>query len=332
MLRQGKQRQRDEKDTMQLQMTQQLLNFQNALMQAIRQDMNMLNENTNTKLFTMEHSVNEHLQVGMEATHKAFSEVMKQITKIDYTQEQLKQLNEDISGLHTIFNDKKTRGIYGEVELYHLLENTFGLDYTRYAKQYKLSNGTIVDAVLFGNDALGMISIDSKFPLENFNRLMDPQLSSIRKQMVQNEFKNDIKKHIKAIASKYIIANETSEFAYMFIPAEAIFSYINANMSELVTYSYDAKVYFVSPTTLMAYMTAIKALYLGQRKNEKMQDIQVELQKLSLEFERFEKRYEMVQRDFDRVYQDMQDVRITANKILVRFKQIEAVELEVDSE
>lgn len=314
-------------DMTRLQINQQLLAFQSAITQTLRNDMNMLNENTSDRLFKIEHSVNEQLNMGFESTNKVFTEVMKQISKIDTTQEQLKLLSGDIASLHSILNDKKTRGIYGEIELYSLLESAFGLDYTRYAKQYKLRSGFIVDAVIFGNDALGIVPIDSKFPLENFNRLMDSSIPNIHKQTLQNEFKRDVKKHIQVIASKYIVTNETSEFAYMFIPAEAIFSYIYANLSDVVEYSYQEKVYLVSPTTLMAYITAIKALYLGQEKNEHMQDIQNELVKLAGEFERFTRRYENVQRDFDKTYVDMKDVLITANKIIARFQKIEAVEL-----
>ena len=330
----SKQNQKDgkkEEEYLQLQMSKQLLNFQSAISQSLRSDMNVLNENTNTKLFKMERNVNKQLNMGFESTNKVFQEVMRQIGKVDQTQEQLKILSYDISSLHTILNDKKTRGIYGEIELYGLLENAFGLDYNRYAKQYRLSNGTIVDAVIFGNDVLGILPIDSKFPLENFNRLMEPDIPAPRKQVIQNEFKSDIKKHIDAIANKYLIVNETSEFAYMFIPAEAIFSYINANLDDVVAYSYQKKVYFVSPTTLMAYITAIKALYLGQQKNERMQEIQDELRKLALEFTRFTKRYENVQRDFERSYQNMKDVMISANKIVTRFQKIEAVEFDEDN-
>ncbi|MDF9824661.1 DNA recombination protein RmuC [Breznakia sp. PF5-3] len=330
--KQAKKDNHTEDKILQTQMTKQLLDFQNAITQSLRKDINVLNENTSDKLFKMEHNVNRQLNTGFESTNKVFTEVMKQITKIDSTQDQLKLLSQDISSLHSILNDKKTRGIYGEIELYNLLENAFGLDYNRYAKQYKLSNGLMVDAVIFGNEALGTIPIDSKFPLENFNRLMDPSLPSMRKQVIQNEFKSDVKKHIKAIATKYIIPNETSEFAYMFIPAEAIFSYINANLNDVIEYSYQEKVYLVSPTTLMAYITAIKALYLGQKKNERIKEIQEELIKLSIEFERFSKRYETVQRDFDRSYSDMKDVLVTANKIITRFKKIEAVELEKDED
>lgn len=328
LLRQNKQQQYHEVEEMKRQFTQDLISFQNNVTQLVRQDLNTLSENTNTRLNMMGETMTQRLHVNMETTGKAMQEVVKQMTKIDQSQEQLKALSGDISGLHAILNDKKTRGIYGEIELYTLLESAYGDNTSRFAKQYKLSNGLMVDAVIFGNDALGMIPVDSKFPLENFNRLQDPELNAQQKTVALNMFKSDVKKHIQTIADKYIIPNETSDFAYMFIPAEAIFSYINANVADVIQYSYEKKVYLVSPTTLMAYITAIKALYLGQKKNEKMQEIQQELVKLSLEFERFTKRYEKVGNDFERAYEDMKDVLVTANKIDSRFKKIEAVELE----
>ncbi|MFV0380722.1 MAG: DNA recombination protein RmuC [Breznakia sp.] len=316
------------KGMMQSQVSKQLLDFQTALSSSVHRDMDRLNESTSDKLFKMEHNVNRQLHTAFESTHKTFAEVMKQIVKIDQTQEQLRGLGSEITGLHQILNDKKTRGIYGEIELYSILECAFANNIHRYQRQYRLRNNLIVDAVIFGNDALGMIPIDSKFPLENFNRLMDVEHDEVRKKVLQNQFKTDIKKHIDAIATKYIVPNETSEFAYMFIPAEAIFAYVNAQMEDVVSYSYTQKVYLVSPTTLMAYITAIKALYLDQKKNAQMKDIQEELQKLSKEFERFSQRYEKVQKDYERVYQNMKELDITNNKIINRFKKIEAVELE----
>lgn len=328
LVKQANQRSDAEVEKMRRQVSDDLFAFQNNLMSAIRLDMNTLNENTSNKMLRMEHNVNEQLHSNLTTTSKVFQEVMKQVVQINQTQDQLKTLGYDISNLHKILNDKKTRGIYGEIELYSILESAFGDNKQRFQTQYKLSNNSVVDAIIFGNDAMGNIAIDSKFPLENFNRLQDANLNAAQKNVALNEFKSDVKKHIQTIAQKYIIANETSEFAYMFIPAEAIFAYINANLSEVVQYSYEQKVYLVSPTTLMAYLTAIKALYLGIQKNERMQEIQEELVKLSTEFTRFVKRYENVASDYERTYRDMKDVLISANKIAKRFEKIEAVELD----
>ena len=137
-----------------------------------------------------------------------------------------------------------------------------------------------------------------------------------------------MKKHVRSIASKYILPQETAEFACMFLPAEAVFSYIYASCDEVVQYSYEEKVYMVSPTTLMAYLTAIRAIYLGVQRNEHVEQIQQELKHLQVEFERFHKRYQTVGSDFERTYQDMRQLQITAGKIVKRFEEIQEVQLD----
>lgn len=311
----------------QMQMNENLLNFQSNLLQAIHQDMQTLNQNTSTHIHEMEKNVHEQMMHNLKYTNDAYSHVLKEVSKIDEAQKHLQNLSGDIKDLHTIFADKKTRGMYGEVELYTILERSFGEASSFYAKQYKLSNGYMVDAVVFGNDALGMIAIDSKFPLENFNRLQQNDISIQEKKTLSIEFKNNVKKHIRDISEKYIVPEETSVFAYMFIPSEAIFSYINAYYPEVIEYSFENKVYLASPSTLMAYITAMKALYLDQKKNERIKDIQIELHQLATEFERFNKRYEMVIKDFEKCANDMHDVMVSAKKISKRFEKIEQVEL-----
>lgn len=312
---------------MQRQMSQQLHEFQQEMTSSVKEDLMNLNETTTQRLFSIEKNVNSNLQQGYVSTHQTFSKVMEQMGKLDESQKNLKELSLSISSIQKVLNDKKTRGIFGEIELYSLLENAFGCDQKRFAKQYRLSNGSIADAVIFAKEPLYMICIDSKFPLENYNRLME-ETRTEEKQRLHRLFVSDVKKHIKTIADKYILREETAEFAYMFLPAEAVFSYIYGSCDELIQYSYEQKVYLVSPTTLMAYITAIKAIYLGVERNENMISIQKELKKLQTEFERFEKRYSAVYTDFEKCYQDMRSLHITANKLVNRFHEIEEVKLE----
>ena len=247
--------------------------------------------------------------------------------RLDESQHSIREVSASILQLQNVLNDKKTRGIFGEIELYSLLETAMGTDEHRYQKQYKLSNGTIADAVLFASEPLRMICIDSKFPLENYNRLMSADTAQ-EKARAHAQFVQDVKRHIRAIASKYILPQETAEFACMFLPAEAVFSYIYASCDEVVRYSYEEKVYMVSPTTLMAYLTAIRAIYLGVQRNEHVEQIQQELKHLQVEFERFHKRYQTVGSDFERTYQDMRQLQITAGKIVKRFEEIQEVQLD----
>lgn len=328
VLVESEKRQQDALFATQQKMNETLLNFQAQMANSIKQDIAQLNETTTQHLYTMQKDVNENMTHGYDQTSKVFSQVLQRMGKLDESQQNLKELSMSIAHLQNILTDKKTRGIFGEIELYSLLEMAMGQDRKRYDKQYRLSNGFIADAVIFASSPLHMICIDSKFPLENFNRIMQDQIHIDERKRLHNLFVSDVKKHIKTIASKYIIAHETAEFAYMFIPAEAIFSYIHANCEDVVQYSYEQKVYLVSPTTLMAYITAIKAIYLGQQRNENIVQIQDALKKLQVEFERFEKRYTSVSNDFEKCYQDMKLVEITTNKLLNRFKEIQEVELE----
>lgn len=313
-------------------MNETLLTFQSQMSTAMRQDLQQMNETTSKHLYTIHKDVNETMEQGYEKTTQMYAQMLERMGKLDESQQNLKDLSLSITHLQSILTDKKTRGIFGEIELYSLLETAMGNDVRRYAKQYKLSSGVIADAVIFANEPLRMICIDSKFPLENYNRMLQDTITTQERKQYQNQFLIDVKKHIKAIADKYIIEHETSEFAYMFIPAEAIFSYLHANCLELIQYSYEQKVYLVSPTTLMAYITAIKAIYLGQQRSENIIQIQGALKRLKIEFERFEKRYSVVTADYEKLYQDMRLVSITTNKLLNRFQEIEAVDLKEKSE
>ena len=264
-LLESEKRQQDLLFALQQQMKAELSSMQNML----RQDMGVMQDAAAKQIYTMEKNMHSSMQQSYETTTRVFGEVLKQVGKLDEGQKNLKELSMSISSIQNVLTDKKTRGIFGEVELYHLLENAMGSNEKQYAKQYRLSNGFIADAVIFGKEPLGMICIDSKFPLENYNRLMSASSKEERKKY-HALFVSDVKKHIQTIQKKYIVPQETAEFAYMFLPAEAIFSYIYAACDEVVKESYEKKVYLVSPTTLMAYITAIKAIYLGVERNENM--------------------------------------------------------------
>ena len=305
-----------------------LLYFQNHILDTFKSDFDKLNANTTNRLIDIETKVNDSLLTGFEKTNASFNNIMQQMAKIDETQNSLKDLSFNISSLQNVLTDKKSRGTYGEIELYTILENSFGVNNSIYQRQFKLSNGTIADCVLHAPIPLGKIVIDSKFPLENYNRMYDNELNSEQKNRATLDFKKDVVKHLKDIHLKYIIAGETSEIAYMFIPSEVIFAEIIGRFYDVVQMSYKFKVYIVSPTTLMAYITAIKAICLGQQRSEKVELIQCEFIKLSNEFERFATRWNIIEKDFEKLNKDISNFTITTDKIQRRFNQIDSFELD----
>ncbi len=323
--------QKHEEEIKQLELEKMLQEKMNDMSHKMNEDLmrfnNIITENTTNHLSKIQNGINSTLYKNLETTEKMMTSIAERMAKIDETQKGLKDLSNELVSLQDILKDKKSRGTFGEVELYSLLKDAFGDNEHFWKKQYELSNGSKADAVLFAPEPLGKIIIDSKFPLENFNRLYLDQ-SKDDEQKARTAFKRDVLKHIDDIANKYLIPGETAPVAYMFIPAEAVFAEIYGHMSEVVQYSYQKHVYLVSPTTLMAYLTAIKAIYLDQKRNEKVIEMQTEFNKLAIEFDRYRQRYDKVYKDFEMTYNAFHDLNTTTNKIVRRFKEINDVNLE----
>ena len=302
-----------------------LLKFNNTISGSLRADFDRMTDNTNSYLAKFSERVNESLLKGFDKSEKIFSTLNLNMGKIDSTQNDLKELTNELLNVKMILADKKLRGIYGEIELYSLLKSIYGDDESFYRKQYRFSNGHIADAVILAADPLGKIAIDSKFPLESYQKMMDEKNDQSQRDRAKIQFRKDVIKHIDDIAARYLIKGETADMAYMFIPAEAIFEEIYAHYDDVVAHSYECHVYLVSPTTLMAYLSAIKAIYLGVKKDERVKDIQIAYLRLAKEFNRYLERFNRLDDDFERLSRDFHDIKITNDKITKRFQDIEQV-------
>ncbi|TAK72534.1 MAG: DNA recombination protein RmuC, partial [Gammaproteobacteria bacterium] len=172
------------------------------------------------------------------------------------------------------------------------------------------------------------IAIDAKFPLENFRLLADSSLHQVERQQAERQFKLDVRKHIQDIADKYIIPGETADGAVMFIPAEAIFAEIHAHHVDLVETAHQAKVWMVSPTTMMAILTTARAVLKDAATRKHMHEIQKHLHLLSEDFARFQARMDNLAKHVTQVHTDVEQVHVSSKKIMQRFGQIEQVELE----
>lgn len=271
--------------------------------------------------------VNERLDVNFEKSNKTFQNILERLTIIDSAQKKIEELSGDIVSLQSVLTDKKTRGIFGEVNLEHILNNVFGDNRELFQMQYTLSNNTIGDAVVFAPEPTGTIVIDSKFPLENYERLIDMNLSPEERNQALRLFKSDMKKHIDAIADKYIIPGETSDQAILFLPAEAIFAEVNAYHQDLIDYSYQRRVWITSPTTLIAMMTIVEMVVKNLERSKYSSLIHDELNKLGNEFRLYKERWDKLTRSIDRVSEDVKQVNITTDKITKRFNEISTTEI-----
>ncbi len=197
-----------------------------------------------------------------------------------------------------------------------------------YALQYTLPNGSRVDCALFLPEPTGTVAVDSKFPLENYHRMYEIGIIESDRLQAQRQFRADVKKHVDDIATKYILANHTSDGAVMFVPAEAVFAEIHAYHPDVVEYAQKQRVWIVSPTTLMAVLNTARAVLKDVETRKQVHIIKDELGKLGKEFERFDKRMLNLATHIRQANDDVQEVHTTSQKITRRFATIEAVELE----
>ena len=314
--------------------TRELGDFKTDISRNLNDDFNKQNERIDTRLNVINERVNQRLDDNFKKTNKTFNNVLEKLAKIDEAQKKIDSLSTDIVSLQGILTDKKSRGIFGEVNLTHILSSVFGEKNDKiYQLQYSFKNDTIADAVLFAPEPLGTIAIDSKFPLENYRIMVDKNMDKLSREAAAKLFKADVKKHIDAISSKYIIPGVTSDQAIMFLPAEAIFAELNAYHEDIIEYAYKKRVWITSPTTLMSTLTTIEVIIKNQERDKYAKIIQEELQKLSIEFGRYRDRWDKLSRSIESVNKDVLDIHTTTEKISKRFDSINKVDIkEIETE
>ncbi|MBR3049700.1 MAG: DNA recombination protein RmuC [Bacilli bacterium] len=309
-------------------MIKELGEFKDNLNNNLNSDFNKLNDQVEKRLLAINEKVNERLDQNFEKTNKTFMNVIERLSKIDEAQKKIENLSTDIVSLQSILTDKKTRGIFGEVNLKHILVNVFGEKNDKvYKLQYTLSTGVIADSVVFAPEPLGTIAIDSKFPLENYQIMVDKNLSNDKRTAAEKLFKQDMKKHIDAISNKYIIPGETTDQAILFLPAEAIFAEINAYHSDIIEYAYKKRVWITSPTTLISTLTVVEMIIKNMERDKYTSIIHEELNKLGIEFSRYKERWDKLSRSIQTVNKDIENVSITTDKITKKFDTINKVEV-----
>ncbi len=302
--------------------------FKNSLTKEMNDDFTNLNEKIEYKLRLINDQVNERLDQNFEKTNKTFTSVLERLSKIDEAQKKIDTLSNDIVSLQGVLTDKKTRGIFGEVNLKNIMANVFGENNDKiYKLQYGFENGTIVDCALFAPEPLGLIGIDSKFPLEHYQIMVDKKISSLEREKAEKMFRMDMKKHIDAIHDKYIIPGVTSDQAILFLPAEAIFAEINAYHNDIVEYAYKKRVWIASPTTLMSTLTTIQVVMMNLERDKYTKVIHKELKLLDEDFKRYKDRWDKLSRSIETVGKDVKEIHTTTEKITKRFNSINHVEI-----
>ena len=229
-----------------------------GLQHIISQSQSSMNERIDKNSIAMQETV----QRQMSESSRLITDVTERLAKLDETNKRVVDVADELKTLQNVLQNPKQRGVLGEYYLQTVLDNVLPAE--RYKMQYKFKDGETVDAVIF-LEKDKMLPIDSKFSLENYNRLIEEK-DKLRKLDLTKKFKQDLKQRIDE-TSKYIRPSEnTMDFAFMFIPSEAIYNDLLINKigaadtssRDLIEYAFqDKKVIIVSPTTFMSYLQTV---------------------------------------------------------------------------
>src|SRR5215210_5223252 len=316
---------RDTLHALKLTMSESMNEYREAMLSRLGETTQTLNARIDERLGEISGKVNERLDEGFRKTNETFVSVMARLATIDEAQKKIESLTGSVVSLQELLGDKRARGAFGEVQLEALVRNVMPV--SAYEMQCSLSNGSRADCLLKLPAPTGKVAIDSKFPLENYHRMFAAEASEIERAGAQKQFRQDLRRHIDAIGTKYIIAGETSDGAVMFIPAEAVFAEIHAYHAEVVAYANAKRVWIVSPTTLMAVLNTARAVLKDVETRKQIHIIKDELGKLGSDFGRFQSRMDHLARHIRQAHEDVEKVQVTSSKISQRFAQIEGVEL-----
>ena len=249
----------------------------------------------------MMQSINKQTQEAMNAVHKQSQDVIAQVTekltKLDETNKQVVNFSSQLQNLQDILKNPKQRGVLGEYYLEETLKNV--LPPNSYEMQYSFKDGSIVDAIVKVKDKI--IPIDSKFSLENYERILNCNNKEEREKL-ERAFKQDLKIRIDE-TSKYVKPNEgTMDFAFMFIPSESIYydllinkvGAVQVNTRDLIEYAFkDRRVIIVSPTSFLAYLQTVLQSLRALQIEESAKEIKSNVEKLGrhiLSYESFIKK------------------------------------------
>lgn len=230
--------------------------------QLLMQQVSELQKTVDQKLGDSEKTMREGMQFQSSQSNKIIADITERLTRLDETNKQVASFADQIRSLQDILKNPKQRGtLLGEYYLETILSKV--LPPKTFQTQYEFKNGEKVDAVVFVGEKI--IPVDSKFSLENYNRIIDAHDTATDPEPFVQEFKKDIKKRIDE-TSKYIRPSEgTLDFAFMFIPHESIYydllvaevGTIKVNTQDLIQYAFDKKVIIVSPTSFLAYLQTV---------------------------------------------------------------------------
>jgi DNA recombination protein RmuC len=280
----------------------------------------------NARLESLTQRFGEGLTQQTEKTGETLNKLHERLAVIDAAQKNLTDLSQQVVGLQDILANKQARGAFGEIQLNDLVTNL--LPPSAYAFQAPVGSGR-ADCLLKLPNPPGPIVIDAKFPLESYRAFREAGDEASAAAALK-KFGADVTHHVQAIAQKYIVPGETAESALMFLPSEAVYAELHASLPDIVERSYKARVWIVSPTTLMALLNTVRAVLKDVSMREQAGKIQTEVLKMMEDVGRLGGRVDSLEKHFEQASKDIGQIRTSADKVIGRGEKIGEIELGED--
>jgi DNA recombination protein RmuC len=276
------------------------------------------------RLTALGQRVGDKLQQQTTEATKSLADLQARLAVIDAAQKNITELSSQVVGLQDILANKQARGAFGEIQMQDLVQSV--LPPSAYCFQATLAGGQRADCLLLLPNPPGPIALDAKFPLESYRALKDAK-GEVALVQARRLFAKAIRDHVVAIAEKYIRPGETADSALMFLPSEAIYAELHASFPNVVEESFRRRIWIVSPTTLMATLTTVRAILKDVRLREQAHLIRAEMHALGDDIQRLDERVGKLQRHFEQATDDVRQVRISTEKIGKRAERMEELQL-----
>lgn len=283
------------------------------------------NQAINQRLDGLTQRLGQSISEQARSTHENLRRLQERLAVIDTAQANIQSLAKDVVGLQAILANKQTRGAFGQARMEAIVAD--GLPFGAYEFQFQLSNGVRPDCVIRMPNGQPPLVIDAKFPLEAWNAMGAAQSADASKPAAQ-QFRRDMDVHIRDIAEKYLLAGETQDTAFLFVPSESIFAGIHENFEAIVQRAHRARIVIVSPSLLLLSVQVLQALLKDQRMREQAHVIQGEVIRLMEDLGRLDDRVRKLHGHFTSAQKDVDQILTSTEKLARRGARIGEMEFE----
>ncbi|MGD9914630.1 MAG: DNA recombination protein RmuC [Rhizobiaceae bacterium] len=282
-----------------------------------------LTNSISQRLDAMTGRIGQTMSEQTRSTHENLAKLQERLAVIDKAQNNIQSLTGQVVQLQAILANKQTRGAFGQSRMEAIVAD--GLPQGGYEFQATLSNGSRPDCLIKMPNEAPKLAIDAKFPLEAWNAIRAAEGEAAQKMAAQS-FRRDIDVHIRAISEKYLIAGETQDTAFMFVPSESIFADIHESFEAVVQRAHRARVVIVSPSLLMLSIQVVQALLKDARMREQAHLIRDEVVRLMQDVALVDERVSKLQQHFGQTARDVEQILVSTGKLTKRGRKIEALE------